>query len=129
MDVLESRVVSTIIKFAIASFIFVLIGTPSASAQDLKVPNSVFIAAATADWVSTYQFSQRGARETNPLIKGLQSRPAVMVAAGAGIDLAGLWLWNRYVGKSHPRLAAVGLYAATGFRVFLAARNNGLNRR
>lgn len=130
MTELESRtVVNTFLKSACVALLLLLTSASGASAQTLKLPNSIFAAAATADWVSTYQFIQRGANETNPLINRMQTKPALMIASGAAIDVAGLWAWNRYVGEKHPRLAAVGLYAAAGFRIWLAARNNGLNRR
>jgi len=140
MQILKSRTVVTCMRSAIAIILIIVFGTFTLSAQELstpdsifvgnlKVPNSVFLGAAAADWVSTYQFLQRGARETNPMLSGLQSQPALMIATGAAIDVASLWAWNRYVGKKHPRLAAVGLYTAAALRVWVASRNHGLNRR
>lgn len=92
----------------------------AASAQGLVVPTAVFATASAADWTTTYRSPMK---ETNPLISKLQGRPALMVATGAGIDVAGTWAWNRYIGRRHRKVAIAGLYAAAAFRVFLAARN------
>lgn len=100
----------------------------TASAQSLKMPTLVFAGAASADWVTTYQAQQRGTQENNPLLSWLNTRPGPLVATGAALDVAGLWAWNRYVGRAHPKIAMAGLYAAAGFRLWLATNNNRLNR-
>ena len=61
--------------------------------------------------------------EWNPMIKGLQDHPALMVTAGAAIDIGTLMVWNRYMGKRHPKLAKVALYAASAYRFYLFAHN------
>lgn len=96
-----------------------------AQAQEhpLRLPTLVFAGAAAADWTTTYQnLSPRG-RETNPLLGMFNNQPVPTVIAGASLDLAAAWAWNRFVGRSHPKLAAAGLYLAAGVRVLLATRN------
>jgi hypothetical protein len=90
----------------------------------LKLPTIVFGAAAAGDWATTYYAtSHLRFHEDNPLLTALSQRPKTLVLAGAGIDVAGVTLWNHFVGRKHPRFAQVGLYLAAGFRVGLAARN------
>ncbi|HEV3215899.1 MAG TPA: hypothetical protein VGZ27_09265 [Vicinamibacterales bacterium] len=97
---------------------------PSASGQSLRVPTIVFAAAAAADWATTATFLSRGAStETDPLLKPFHNRPADTVAAGAVLDVASVYAWNRFIGRHHPKIAIAGLYAAMGFRVFLASKN------
>jgi len=113
-------------------FVILLLWASAAQAQSLKIPTMVFAAAATSDWASTYvvdrgpyvtRTSVTTFHEDNPLINGLQSRPATMVAVGAAIDVVGVTLWNHYVGRNHPKLAAVGLYVAAAGRIAMAANN------
>lgn len=89
----------------------------------LKVPTFVFAGAAAADWTTTYVSARRGNRERNPLLSGLSRHPVALVITGAAIDVGSVWAWNRYVGKRHRKIATIGLYIASGFRVWLAARN------
>ena len=96
---------------------------PQPPANSLARPIAAFAAAAAADWATTYYGQSSGrTRETNPLIRRLQSRPAAMIATGAGIDV-GMVLAVRAIGKHHPRMAKIYLYAASGVRVTLAVRN------
>lgn len=87
-------------------------------------PVALFATAAVADWTATYiGVSTHRLHEDNPMIAHLQQHPALMIGAGAGIDVAGAVAWTQLVGRHHPVLAKIGLYAATGFRTFLAIRN------
>jgi len=89
----------------------------------LKIPTIAFAAAATADWASTYYgVSTHAFEESTPGLRHLQHHPAWMVAAGAAEDVALTVLWRRTVGRRHPKLAVAGLWAATGFRVYLASK-------
>jgi hypothetical protein len=101
--------------------------TPSAeSAHPLRVPTVVFSAAAAADWVSTYRLQQRGGHEQNRMYSWADGRPEVIVTIGAASDVLGVWAWNRYVGRRHPRIARIGLYGASTFRIWLALHNSQL---
>lgn len=91
--------------------------------QDLRTATTVFAVAAASDWTATYHGISSGAfNEGNPTVAWAQGRPALMVAAGVAEDVALALAWRRLVGRRHPRVAAVGLYAAAGFRVYLAAK-------
>jgi hypothetical protein len=104
--------------------VFLLIGgSAQAQAQSLTAATKAFATAATADWITTYQTTGPWVHESNPTIAWLYDRPAVMVMTGAAIDVAGVWGWNRYVGRHHHKLAIVGLYAASGLRLYFAQQN------
>ena len=102
----------------------------SAAAQptehSLRLSTAVFAGAATADWVSTYQMTQRGAVEKNRLYAWTDKRPVLLVTVGTVSDVVGVWAWNTYVGKHHPKIATIGLYVMAGFRVYLAVHNSRL---
>ena len=106
-----------------SSGLLLLAVAASASGQSLKIPTTAFAIAAGADWTTTAVDVAGGATEQNPLLKRFRSDPTSTVAAGSLIDLAGVCLWHRTVGRHHPRLAAVGLYAAAMFRTYLAIHN------
>lgn len=92
------------------------------SGTSLRTASIVFGASAAADWTMTAIWMDKGGDEGNVLIRGLQPKGAVpMIAAGAAIDVASLYAWNRYVGRSHPKMAVIGLYAASAVRLSLAA--------
>lgn len=96
-----------------------------ASAQSLRLPTLVFAAGAAADWSATIAVRHNPyLHESNPLLKGLDAHhQALMVLTGASIDAAGVLAWNRLVGRHHPKLAALGLYAGAAGRIWLAQRN------
>lgn len=92
----------------------------------LKLPTIVFAGAATADWVTTYRnmdYNCPTCGESNPLLNWVGQKPKTTIAMGAAMDVAGVWAWNKYVGKKHKKIAAAGLYVMAAFRVFLAVRN------
>ena len=89
----------------------------------LKIPTMVFAAAAAGDWASTYHgVSHLQFFEGDPLINRWQNHPALMVAAGTALDVGSVMIWNRYVGRRHPKLAALGLYVAASFRTYLCLK-------
>jgi hypothetical protein len=65
----------------------------------------------------------------NPLIRGLDGSPGPMIAVGAMIDVSAVSTWNLTMGRSHPRIAATGLWAMTAFRSYLAVHNLRNERR
>ncbi len=112
------------------SLVLLLVGlAPSWTfAQDLKpslrLPTIAASAAAAADWATTYHALQNyHVRETNPLLQRWQSSPGQLVTVGAAMDVAAISAWNLTMGRKHPRIAAAGLWAMTGFRAYLAIHN------
>lgn len=94
-----------------------------AHAQSLKTATYVFAASAAADWTATYHFLDVGAAtETNPLLGPMHNQPGATVALGAALDVVTVWAWNRYVGRTHPRIAAWGLLGMSAYRFDLARR-------
>jgi hypothetical protein len=91
---------------------------------NLKLPTSMFAAAAAADWATTYHgLKHYRLRETNPLLRPFDRTPGKMVLMGAAIDVGAVAAWHYGVGRNHPRLAAAGLWSMTAFRAFLAVHN------
>jgi hypothetical protein len=100
---------------------------PVASTRDgaLKLPVFVWAGAVAADQITTYRFSIRYGdlmHEENPLIRGLDGHPALLIAVGSGIDATTGWLAYRLLAR-HPRLAQVAFYGAAAYRGYLAAHN------
>jgi hypothetical protein len=89
----------------------------------LKLPTMVFAFAAGADAVTTYRNLSAGGNELNYFLKDIDHTGAT-IAVSVAADVVGVWAWNRYVGRKHPKLAKVGLYAASALRFFVAARNH-----
>jgi hypothetical protein len=96
-------------------------------AQDgnaLRVPTIAAGAAAAADWASTYYALKHfHVREVNPLLNPMQHEPGRMVTMGAVMDVGLVSAWNLTVGQKNERVAAVGLWAMTAFRAYLALHN------
>ena len=100
----------------------------TAYAQDpedrLKLPTTMFAAAASADWLTTYHgLKHFRLRETNPLLRPFDDTPGKMVLLGSAIDVGAVAAWHYGVGRNHPRLAAAGLWSMTAFRAYLAFHN------
>lgn len=96
----------------------------AASAQSLKHATGAFIVGATCDWITTFHNISDGAHEQNPLLYGIGHDKAIpTVLPGIALDAAGVFAWKRFIAPKHPKLAAVGLYAAAGFRVYLVFHN------
>jgi len=90
----------------------------------LRIPTTVFAAAAAADWATTYYgIRNYQLRETNPLLRRMDDTPARMVLLGGAIDAGAVLAWNHVVGRNHPRLAAAGLWTVAAFRAYLAFHN------
>ena len=83
----------------------------------------MFAGAALTDWSTTHYNLSHGHHEANPMLGWLNDKPGPTVVVGAAIDVAGVWLVNRYLGRKHPKLTAIGLYLAAGFRVALSVDN------
>jgi hypothetical protein len=92
----------------------------------LKIPLIAWTAGVAADQITTYRFSSQYGdllHEQNPLIHGLDQHPALLVAAGTAIDAATGLVAYRLLGRRHPRLAKIALYAAAAYRTHLALSN------
>ncbi len=86
----------------------------------------VWGAAVAADQATTYQFSSQYRdllHETNPVVRGLDHQPTLLVAAGSALDASMGWAVYRFLGKKHPRIAAVAFYSAAAYRTYLAFDN------
>lgn len=104
---------------------------PPTASSAVKVSVLTWTATATADWITTYRFATRYRdliHEENPLIGGLGRHPALMVAAGGGIDAATAWTTYRLL-RGHPRWARVAFYGAAAFRTYLVVHNVEMMRR
>ena len=100
----------------------------AAAAQErepgLKLPTTLFAAAAAADWATTYHgLKHYRLREANPLLRPFDGTPGKMVLLGSAIDAGAVYAWHYGVGRNHPRLAAAGLWGMTAFRAYLAIHN------
>jgi|SRR6185436_14980737 len=101
--------------------VMLLLCSMPAQAQDTAT--KVFAVTAFADWATTATFLSRGqAVEGNVLLQWTDNQPALTVAAGAAMDVASVYAWNRWVGRRHRKLATIGLYAASAYRVWLVSR-------
>jgi len=116
---------SILSRFVLVACVLGLTASRAQAQDHLTRPTITFAAAATADWITTYRFlsSPYGIPEANPMLAFTHARPVPTVLAGTAMDVAGVYAWRRFVGPRHQRIARVGLYAAAGFRVWLAARN------
>ena len=91
----------------------------------LKLPILVWVAAASADQITTYRFSSGYGdiiHEQNPLIRHLERRPALLILTGSALDGGSAWLSYQLL-NGHPRLAQLVFYSAAAYRTYLAAHN------
>jgi hypothetical protein len=112
--------------FALLAFVALVPSTAAAqeSAGKLRIPTIAASAAATADWVSTYQaLKYYKVREQNPMLRPFQDSPGSMVSLGGLIDVGSVSAWNLTVGRKNQRVAVAGLWAMTAFRTYLAIHN------
>jgi hypothetical protein len=104
----------------------VLITAP-ASAQSLKLPTIVYAVAGGTDAASTAYClnAHPHCHESMPHLRWLEPRggAAAVTAGSLAFDVASIWAWNRYVGRKHPKIAAIGLYAWSAVRLSLAVHN------
>jgi hypothetical protein len=92
--------------------------------RGLKLPTTMFAAAAAADWATTYHgLKHFRLRETNPLLRPFDETPAKLVLLGGAMDVGAVAAWHYGMGRNHPRLAAAGLWSMTAFRAYLAFHN------
>ena len=101
----------------------------AATEPGLKISLMVWVGGVAADQITTYQFASHHRdvlHESNPLIRGLDRHPALLVAAGSAIDAASGWAAYRVLGPRHPRLAKAMFYGAAAFRTYLAVSNRRL---
>lgn len=122
------------IRLLLATIALAFIAT-CVSAQETDTPNTprylkismgTFAGAAAADDASTWRFAKyhRDAlQEGDPLVAGLDHHPVLLTGALVSMDTVGMWAWQHYVGRKHPRLAAIGFYAAAAVRTGIAIRN------
>jgi hypothetical protein len=99
--------------------------------RTLALAMTTWAGAVTSDQITTYQFSS-GYRdtlhETNPLLRPLDRRPALLVTAGAALDASSGWVVYRLLGRKHPRLATLAFAGAALYRGYLARYNLGMMR-
>jgi hypothetical protein len=115
------RIIAAVILLTVAS------AAQAQESSSLKRATAVYAAAGTLDVLSTAAFVLRGGHEGNPILSPLQDKPVVMLTVGVAGATGGVWAWNRYVGRKHPKIAAAGLYVAAGAHLYLAARNYHLH--
>jgi hypothetical protein len=101
------------------------------SFQTLKMPALVWASGVAADQLTTYQFSSRYGdllREMNPLVRGLDRHPALLVTAGTALDAATAWAAYHFLAGRHPRLLKIAFYGAAVYRSYLAVHNVDMMR-
>jgi hypothetical protein len=104
--------------------LFPAVASAQEAAPSLRIPTIVASAAAAADWASTYHaLKNYHVRETNPLLRPLDSSPTSMVSLGAAMDAGIVSAWNMTMGRKHPRVAVAGLWAMAAFRSYLVVHN------
>jgi uncharacterized protein DUF5658 len=75
------------------------------------------------DTFSTLSAMRSGAREANPLMKGVVKSPAAFVAMKAGVT-AGSIMAAEQLWKSHHRMGAVGMMIASNVMMGIVAAHN-----
>lgn len=105
---------------------------PAAGGQGLRMSAIIWGAGMAADQIETYRFSSQYRdllHEENPLIRGLDRHPVLLVAAGTAIDAATGWATYHFLGPRHPRLAKIAFYGAAVYRAYLAIYDVQMMRR
>lgn len=95
----------------------------SANAQSLKWPTVVFVGGMTADIATSHLGTLRGT--CVEMTRGLrwgQQHPWAQTLVTSGITVGGVYLW-RFVGKTYPRVAAVGLIGSGALHGWQGWRN------
>jgi hypothetical protein len=108
-------------KLITIAALLVLVARP-AQAQRLTIASTVFVTAASADWISTVAALHAGGVERNPSLAWAGS-PTRIVLVGASQDALGLWAATKWFGPHHPRLLAVALYASSAYRFAIVHHN------
>lgn len=91
------------------------------SAQE-RGPVTFYVAAASADTVTTWRNMQAGHQEADPLYRFTRDQPIGTVLSLAMTDALTLWLAHRY-SPTHPKMVRVALFTLGGIRIAQAARN------
>jgi len=81
----------------------------SASAQNLKIPATLFVTSAALDVTTTHHILANGGTERNPLLAVWGTPNRITAAMIGGDALAALLTWK--LKARHPKLAAVVLYS------------------
>lgn len=94
-------------------------------APSLTIPTVVYAGAAALDVGSSLRCPPPYCREGNPLIAWMEPHTghATMLVTATAMDAVGVWAWHKYVGKKHPKIAAVGLYAVAAVRIGIGIGN------
>jgi hypothetical protein len=103
----------------------------AASFETLKMPALLWASGVAADQLTTYQFSSRYGdllHEMNPLVRGLNRHPALLVTAGTALDAATAWAAYHFLAGRHPRLLKIAFYGAAVYRSYLAVHNVDMMR-
>jgi hypothetical protein len=99
--------------------------TDARQQSGLRLPVLLWAGAVAADQITTYQFSSQYRdvlHERNPVIRGLDRHPALLVTAGTALDVATAWAASRVL-QRHPRVMKVVFYGAAFYRSYLAFYN------
>jgi hypothetical protein len=111
-------------RSALLTFVIVLYPL-LAHAQDTNLRRAIafYAVASAADTATTGYglYARDGISETGVVYRGLPE-PAV-VPAMVAVDVASIWAVQRFLGKKHPKIATVALYAMGSVRLFAAGRN------
>jgi hypothetical protein len=102
------------------------LSNPRRDTSQVRIAAAVWASGVMADQITTYQFSSQYRdllREMNPLIRGLDRHPALLVATGSAMDAATGWAAYRFLAPNHPRIAKVAFYGFAAYRMYLAAYN------
>ena len=104
------------------------LSTSAAFAQEtrpsLKIPTTVFLAAASADWITTgMALTTPGITEGNPLLGFTNNHPTGTVAALVVSDIVGTLLITKVLAPRKPKLARTLLYVFAGTRGAVAIHN------
>jgi len=78
------------------------------------------------DGYSTIRGVRQGNAETNPLVGGLGSRPALLWSVKAGSTALSIYLAEQYWRDHHPKKAIATMIVANGVMAAVAARNASL---
>lgn len=87
------------------------------SAEPLKIPLTIYAASAVADFHGTLLTFQHGGHEVNPMYAWLDRKPVALGAVSALVDVASIWALHRWIGKKHPKIERIALYASAANRL------------
>jgi hypothetical protein len=108
------------------------VSSPRHDEGQIRIAAAMWASGVFVDQITTYQFSSQyrdQLRETNPLIRGLDRHPTLLVAAGSAMDAATGWAAYHFLAPKHPRIAKMAFYGFAAYRMYLAAYNVQMMRR